>query len=86
MSSRPIHATEAPLRGFSSFIRHLSGWQWLTVAVALLVVVPLTVLLLAWLEPAWGIWQHLRETLLSRLLVNTFKLVTGVTAVLWCWV
>ena len=79
MSSLPIHATEAPSRGFRSFIRRLSGWQWLTFAVALLVVVPLTVLLLAWLEPAWEIWQHLRETLLSRLLANTFKLVTGVT-------
>ena len=56
-----------------------SGWQWLAIAVALLVLAPMTVLLLAWREPAWEIWQHLGETLLLQLLTNTLILVLGVT-------
>ncbi|MDT8419316.1 MAG: iron ABC transporter permease [Desulfuromonadales bacterium] len=55
-----------------------SGWQLATGMVAVLIVVPLSVLLLAWLEPAWEIWRHLRETLLSRLLLNSLILVLGV--------
>jgi iron(III) transport system permease protein len=56
-----------------------SGWQWLVMLVALLVLMPLSVLFLAWLEPAWDIWRHLQQTLLSRLLLNTFQLLVGVS-------
>lgn len=52
----------------------------MTLAIALLVMVPLTVLAFAWTEPAWDIWKHLRETLLSRLLLNTLILVLGVSS------
>jgi iron(III) transport system permease protein len=51
----------------------------LTLIIALLVMVPLSVLAFAWTEPAWDIWKHLQETLLNRLLVNTLILVTGVS-------
>ena len=56
-----------------------SGWQWLTLLVAILVLVPLSMLVFAWLEPAWDIWKHLQETMLSRLLLNTLVLVVGVS-------
>lgn len=57
----------------------LSGWQWLTLLVAILVLVPLSMLVFAWREPAWDIWRHLQETLLSRLILNTLVLVIGVS-------
>jgi iron(III) transport system permease protein len=78
MINRFLQRTEALLRGFSHSIRPPSGWQVVTFVVALLVMVPLSVLLLAWLNPAWEIWEHLWQTLLSQLLINTFKLVLGV--------
>ena len=71
--------TEASLRGFSRYLQKPSGWQCLTLVVAFLVLAPLTVLVLSWLDPAWEIWQHLRQTLLSQLLLNTLKLVIGVS-------
>ena len=55
-----------------------SGWQLVTGLVAILVIVPLSVLLLAWLDPAWDIWQHLQQTMLSLLLLNSLKLLLGV--------
>lgn len=73
-----VKKTGASLRGSRHSIHWPSGWQWLTIAAALQVLVPLSVLLFAWLDPAWEIWQHLADTLLSQLLINTFKLVVGV--------
>lgn len=70
---------EASLRGFSRFLPCPSAWQCFTLLIALLVFVPLSVLAFAWLEPAWDIWKHLQETLLSRLLFNTLVLVLGVS-------
>ncbi len=70
----------ASLRGFSRFIPRASSWQYFTLFIASLVLVPLSVLALAWLEPAWDIWRHLQETLLSRLLLNTLIMVIGVSA------
>ena len=71
--------TEASSRGFSHFIPQVSGWQCFTLIIALLVLIPLSILAFAWLEPAWDIWRHLQETLLSRLLLNTLILVAGVS-------
>jgi iron(III) transport system permease protein len=71
--------TEASLRGFSRLIPRPSGWQCFTLIIALLVLIPLSILAFAWLEPAWDIWRHLQETLLSRLLLNTLTLVIGVS-------
>jgi len=70
---------EASSKGFSFFIPRPSGWQVFTLIIALLVLVPLSILAFAWLEPAWDIWRHLQETLLSRLLLNTLVLVVGVS-------
>ena len=65
-------------RLFGPRFQRPSGWQWLTLAVALLVLAPLSILLLAWQEPAWEIWRHLQQTMLARLLLNTLTLVVGV--------
>jgi iron(III) transport system permease protein len=70
---------EASCGGFRRFIVQPSAWQWLTLIVAVMVIVPLSVLFFAWSDPAWDIWQHLRETLLGRLLLNTMTLVLGVS-------
>ena len=65
-------------RAATSRLLKPSGWQIVTGLVAVLIIVPLSVLLLAWLDPAWDIWQHLRETLLATLLFNSLKLIIGV--------
>jgi len=51
----------------------------MTIVVAAMVITPLSVVLLSWLNPAGEIWGHLSETLLADLLINTFWLVTGVS-------
>lgn len=79
MSQFPDITPEVSKRGFRCFLVPPSGWQWLTLFVATLVLVPLSVLLFAWAEPAWTIWEHFRETLLNRLLFNTLTLVVGVS-------
>ncbi len=79
MTPLPADRAGASRRGSSRFFTRPSGWQWLTGVIALLVLTPITVLALAWLDPAWEIWQHLQETLLARLLINTATLVVGVT-------
>lgn len=80
MTFRFLQQAEATFRGFRHSAKAPTGWQLLAFFVALLVIVPLSVLMLAWLEPAWDIWVHLRQTLFSQLLLNTVKLVGGVTA------
>lgn len=74
---------KAPRRGaLSAFFRRdfYTGWRLVILAVAALVVTPMSVVFLSWLDPAGEIWGHLAETLLGDLLVNTFWLVTGVTS------
>lgn len=71
----------APLAGARSGLFRLNfwdGWRLFALLVALLVVVPLAVVGFSWLTPAVDIWQHLRQTLLARLLLNTLWLVLGV--------
>lgn len=80
MQQSGVITTEVASRNFGLFKRCPSGWQCFALLTALLVMIPLSVLALAWFEPAWDIWRHLRETLLSRLLLNTLALVTGVSA------
>ncbi len=45
---------------------------------AAMVLAPLLFILLGWIQIDTVIWQHLKETLLTRLLWNTVKLVAGV--------
>ena len=58
----------------------LDGWRLAAFAIALLVVVPLTVVLASLLSPEREIWRHLAEHVLPGLLANTFKMVLGVAA------
>ncbi|MGG2035679.1 iron ABC transporter permease [Pseudomonas paraeruginosa] len=53
-------------------------WYPITFTVAALVLLPLSVLLLSWLEIDREIWIHLWDTQLPRLLGNTLTLVLGV--------
>ncbi len=79
MAPRDLRQSGALLQGSGLHFRRPSGWQWLSLLVVLLVMLPMSVIFLSWLEPAWDIWQHLRETMLTRLLINTSKLVIGVS-------
>ena len=53
-------------------------WYVPAVALAALVILPLSVLLLSWQEVDGAIWAHLWQTQLPRLLGNTLQLVLGV--------
>ncbi|HKL27439.1 MAG TPA: iron ABC transporter permease [Desulfuromonadales bacterium] len=71
----------APARGVvPSFFRRqfYDGWRLATLVIALLVIIPLTVVMVSWFQPAPDIWRHLSETQLGGLLRNTFWLVVGV--------
>ncbi|WP_317933297.1 iron ABC transporter permease [Halioxenophilus sp. WMMB6] len=53
-------------------------WRLPTYLVAALVLLPLSVIVLSWLDPQPDIWAHLLETQLARLLKNTLVLLLGV--------
>lgn len=53
-------------------------WYVVSGAVAALVLMPLTVLLLSWYQIDTEIWGHLLDTQMTRLLSNTFTLIVGV--------
>ena len=53
-------------------------WYPITFAIAALVLLPISVLLLSWAEIDREIWSHLWDTQMTRLLVNTLVLVGGV--------
>jgi iron(III) transport system permease protein len=57
------------------------GWRISIFMISLLVIIPLAVVLLSFLSHEKEIWEHLIQNVLSRLLVNTFWLVTGVAAI-----
>jgi len=72
---------KAPIGAFVFFrSSFLNGWRLAAFAIALLIVVPLTVVLASLLSPEREIWQHLAEHVLPGLLANTFKMVLGVAA------
>jgi len=79
----PRHSTTrtAPRRGAVPFLNRgfYTGWRIATLFIALLVIIPLSVVFFSWHDPAREIWQHITETLLGNLLRNTFWLVTGVS-------
>ncbi len=53
-------------------------WYPIVLAVAVLVLMPLSVLLLSWHEVDQQIWSHLWQTQMARLIGNTLTLVIGV--------
>ena len=59
---------------------HPTQYRWypVTFSVAALVLLPLSVLLFSWYEIDSGIWAHLWETQMARLLGNTMVLLLGV--------
>ncbi|MBF0427389.1 MAG: iron ABC transporter permease [Magnetococcales bacterium] len=59
-----------------------AGWRWRALAwsIAMVVIVPLGVILSAWITPAWEVWHHLADTVLLELVMNTLILLFGVTA------
>ena len=54
------------------------SWRYIPIIVAVLVLIPVGTVMLSFLTPAGEIWQHLVETTLSRLLLNSFWLALGV--------
>jgi iron(III) transport system permease protein len=68
--------------GFYGFLasayRTSSGWRLLPFLVAALVLIPIGTVISSFFSPTSDIWQHLVETTLASLLVNTFWLVLGV--------
>lgn len=66
------------LTGRAAHGRSDAAWRWASRLTALIVLVPLLVILGAWLAFDLAIWSHLGNTLLPRLLANTLWLVVGV--------
>jgi len=60
------------------FFRTILSWRFIPVLVAVLVLIPVGTILLSFLTPTGDVWQHLVETILPRLLINTFWLTLGV--------
>lgn len=60
--------------------RHFSitGWRLIVFLIAALVLIPIGVIFASFISPETEIWQHLVETTLPGLLVNTFWLSLGV--------
>jgi len=59
---------------------NILGWRLASLAVALLVLVPLLVLAAAWLAPDTAVWSQLAATVLPRLVRNTIVLIVAVGA------
>lgn len=58
----------------------LLGWRYIPVIVAFLVFIPVGTVISSFFSPADEVWQHLVETILSELLLNSFWLAVGVAA------
>ncbi len=72
-------STETSLSHYSpSVFRAILSWRFIPVLVAVLVLIPVGTVILSFLTPAGDVWQHLVETILPRLLINTFWLTLGV--------
>ena len=64
----------------ASTYRTSSGWRLFPFLVAALVLIPVGTIISSFFAPASDIWQHLVETTLAGLLINTFWLVLGVAS------
>jgi len=60
-------------------IRTSIGWRAIPVLIATLVLIPVGTVVSSLFAPAGDVWQHLVETTLAELLVNTFWLAVGVS-------
>lgn len=68
------------LNASSSAYRASNGWRLIPFLVAAVVLVPVGTVISSLFVPAGDVWQHLVETTLAGLLVNTFWLAVGVAA------
>ncbi|BCT67169.1 hypothetical protein NNRS527_00747 [Nitrosospira sp. NRS527] len=68
------------LSASSSAYRTSNGWRLIPFLVAAMVLVPVGTVISSLFVPAGDVWQHLVETTLAGLLVNTFWLAVGVAA------
>jgi iron(III) transport system permease protein len=64
----------------SNCYRSITGWQLVVYLIAAVVLIPVGVVISSMFSPAGDIWQHLLETTLPGLLINTFWLALGVIA------
>lgn len=62
----------------SSAYQALNGWRLIPFLVAAVVLVPVGTVISSLFVPAGDVWQHLVETTLAGLLINTFWLAVGV--------
>ncbi len=67
-------------RYFSSNHRPSSVWRLIPFLVAALVLIPIGTILSSFFAPTSDIWQHLVETTLLSLIINTFWLALGVVS------
>ena len=56
----------------------LRFWHLTTLAIAAMVALPLLVVFSGWLHPENSVWQHLAQTVLADLVINTLVLQAGV--------
>src|SRR5690606_25297896 len=77
---RPASPRRRPFRSRGIRVPHPVQRRWypIVLAVAVLVLMPLSVLLLSWHEVDQQIWAHLWQTQMARLIGNTVTLVLGV--------
>ncbi|MEO5654706.1 MAG: iron ABC transporter permease [Nitrosospira sp.] len=68
------------LSASNSAYRASNGWRLIPFLVAAVVLVPVGTVISSLFVPAGDVWQHLVETTLAGLLVNTFWLAVGVAA------
>lgn len=87
MKGETFNATTEDTVAGKTFPEHLPdrhhaspGWRLVPFLVAALVLIPVGTVLSSLFAPSGDIWQHLLETTLPGLLVNTFWLVLGVAA------
>jgi len=57
---------------------HIWPWRLLSFLVVLVVATPIIVVFWSWTTPSGDIWQHLSETILGDIILNTILLIAGV--------
>ena len=65
--------------GYSAWLNvHVWYWRILSLLVVSIVAIPILVVCWAWTTPSGEVWQHLANTVLTDIVVNTLLLIAGV--------
>ena len=65
--------------GYSAWLDvHIWHWRILSLLVVSIVAIPILVVCWAWTTPSGDVWQHLANTVLTDIVVNTLLLIAGV--------